>query len=151
MSPVPGIPGFSPDTEPEALRRLGSIRPNARTDALFNDQQSFSSILARDLSKPSSPERSARESAEQLVAISLVQPVLKQLRDSDRAAPPFAPTQAERQFRSLMDAELAQRLVRASNFPLVDRLARDLLTRTQTTDGVRRDGKQDAQPPIPGA
>lgn len=124
----------------------GSLHPSAR-GSLISEQHSFASILARDRRAPT-PEAAARESAEQLVAISLVQPVLKQLRDSDRAAPPFAPTQAERQFRSLMDAELAQRLVRASNFPLVDRLARDLLARAAppSQDGVRRDVKQDAQP-----
>jgi Rod binding domain-containing protein len=140
-------------TEPDAIltavSSVGLNRPQGPRDdgrhPLVTAQRSFASILARDRGAPADPEQSARESAEQLVSISLVQPVLKQLRDSDGAAPPFAPTQAERQFRSLMDAELAQRLVRASNFPLVDRLARDLLARAPATDGVRPDGNQDAQ------
>ncbi len=76
------------------------------------------------------PELRAREAAEQLVAIGLVQPVLKELRESNRASPPFAPSQGERQFRALMDAELAQRITRAAGFSLVERLAHDLLKRS---------------------
>lgn len=79
----------------------------------------------------------AREAAQDFVAIAFVAPVLKQLRDSNNAAPPFAPGAAEKQFGSLMDQQVARQVVRASHFPLVDRVARDLLrtgraTRPQT-------------------
>ncbi len=69
----------------------------------------------------------AREAAQDFVAIAFVAPVLKQLRDSNNAAPPFAPGAAEKQFGSLMDEQVARQVVRASHFPLVDRVARDLL------------------------
>lgn len=69
----------------------------------------------------------AREAAEQLVATTLVLPVLKQLRESNNAAPPFAPTNAEKQFGALLDHRLAHDIVKGANFPMVDRLARDLL------------------------
>ncbi len=104
------------------------------------DQRSFAAILGRDWQAPGAPaqtpEQRARSTAEQYVAIALVQPVLKQLRDPNPAVPPFAPfapTQAERQFRALMDAELAQRLVHAQRFPLVDRIAGDLMARAGLT------------------
>jgi Rod binding domain-containing protein len=81
------------------------------------------------------PEQRAREAAEQLVTQSFILPLLKQMRETDHTAPPFAPSQAEKQFRALGDAGLAQQIVHAARFPLVDRLARDLLKR----------GGQDAQ------
>jgi len=100
-------------------------------DGLAGVQQSFLNVLGKKLpeSKAATPTERARDVAEQYVAIALVQPLLKQLRETSNAAPPFAPTQAEKQFRALTDADLAQQIVRAKQFPLVDRLARDLLIR----------------------
>jgi len=76
---------------------------------------------------PETAEERARLGAEQLVAISFVEPILSMVRESDNAAPPFKPTRAEKQFRALLDADLAQRIVRGANFPLVGRLARQML------------------------
>lgn len=69
----------------------------------------------------------AREAAEKLVSTTLIEPVLKQLRESNNAAEPFAPTEGEKQFGALLDHRLAHDIVKAANFPMVDRLARDLL------------------------
>jgi Rod binding domain-containing protein len=68
----------------------------------------------------------AREAAEEFVSVTFVQPLLKQLRESNHAAAPFAPTQGEKQFRSLADAEIARRIVKASRWGLVDRIASDI-------------------------
>jgi Rod binding domain-containing protein len=75
------------------------------------------------------PREQARAAAEEFVSVALVQPLLMQLRASNSAAPPFAPTQGEKQFQSLLDAELARQITRSSRFAIVDRLATDLLTR----------------------
>lgn len=89
----------------------------------------FSSVLSRfgqgmnDLD----PESKARVVAEEFVAGALIFPILKELRASNNAWGPFAPGKHEEMFASLLDGEIASRIVRASNFPLVDRLARDLL------------------------
>ncbi|MFM9996797.1 MAG: hypothetical protein ACKVU4_13470 [Phycisphaerales bacterium] len=99
---------------------------------LAEEQRSFAAVLARGQSANTmTPQAKAREAAMQLVAVALVQPILKELRDTNSAAPPFAPTQGEQQFRALMDAELAQRVVQAARFPLVDRLAQELLDRAE--------------------
>lgn len=107
-------------------------------DGLAN-QADFASLIGRDQAlhapAPASPDerytdedhRTARRAAEQFVAIALVQPFLKQVRESSQAAPPFAPGPGEKQFRAMQDAAMSQRLVKAAHFPLVDRLARDLL------------------------
>jgi Rod binding domain-containing protein len=104
------------------------VPPSSRLAA---NQAAFSAALGRAKSSNgrSSPD-SARDAAEQFVAATLILPLLKQLRATNNAAPPFAPTQAERQFAALQDAETAQRISHATHFPLVDRLARDLLTKS---------------------
>jgi Rod binding domain-containing protein len=68
----------------------------------------------------------ARKAAEEFVSISLVQPILAQLRKTNQAYGVFAPGEHEKQFGPLMDAEIAMRMTRASNFPLVDAVARNL-------------------------
>lgn len=99
--------------------------------ALTARQADFASVIARaqkDIDdSPEAREDAARESAREFVAVTLVQPLLKQLRDTSQAAAPFAPSGAERQFRSMLDAQMAQRIVRASNFGIVDAIARNLM------------------------
>ena len=64
----------------------------------------------------------ARTAAEGLVATSFIKPVLQQVRDSNNAPAPFGPTQAEKQFGSLLDNQLADEIVHASQFSIVDRI-----------------------------
>jgi hypothetical protein len=119
----------------------GAATPVGPSRGLIDDQRSFAAVLGRAGvgllgSKTdarlgaSTPADKAREAAEQLVAIGLIQPVLKEFREGNRASPPFAPSPGERQFRALLDAELAQRIARAARFPLVERLAHELLKRS---------------------
>jgi len=97
-------------------------------------QRSFSEALgaaSRSDALAAREERSehakAREAAEKLIATTLVEPILKQLRETNNAAPPFGTTPAEKQFGSLLDHRLSQDIVKSANFPIVDRVARDLL------------------------
>jgi Rod binding domain-containing protein len=109
-----------------AVSRIAS-EPGARRT---NDQQLFSQVISRATAKADeTPQHRARAAAEQLVATALVQPILKQMRESNNAAPPFAPNEAERTFRSFMDASLAQRMVSSQRWGLVDQLARRMLGR----------------------
>jgi Rod binding domain-containing protein len=114
-------------------------------------QDSFLAVLGKrmDSSVPATPQARAREVAEQYVSIALVQPLLKQLRETSNAAPPFAPTQAEKQFRALTDADLAQRIVKAKQFPLVDRLAHDLLKRGGELPRPTQDDPDATRIPLP--
>lgn len=68
----------------------------------------------------------ARRASEQLVALTFVQPVLREAREASRAAPPFAPTAIEKQFGPLMDQILSERIVRSSNWAIVERIAHDM-------------------------
>jgi Rod binding domain-containing protein len=114
-------PGFMPSIDPRLTER----------------QEDFASIIGRkQFIGKLTPEEQAREAAEDFVSISFVQPVLAQLRSTNTAAAPFTPTRGEQQFQSMADAQLARKIVRASQFPLVDRLARDLLRRGIPADGA---------------
>lgn len=94
-------------------------------------QEEFATVLARvPRDKGESRQEQARESARHLVAFTLVQPMLKQARESGMAAEPFAPTSGERAFRELADAQLSQRIVRAARFPLVESVAQHVLRLT---------------------
>lgn len=106
----------------------GSLLPGSRLGGVEEDQRLFSAALAR-AEAGETGEGEAREAAEQLVAASLVGPVLKSLRESTGAAGPFAPGSGERMFRELQDAVLAQRLVKSAQWPLVDTLAQRMLRR----------------------
>ena len=110
-----------------------------------NDQSraDFASVLGKTQNDPNEdPATKARRTAENFVSIALVQPLLKQLRESDHTAAPFGPSDGEKQFRGLMDAQLAQRVVRAAHFPLVERIASDL---------AKRAGRQPGSTDAPGS
>jgi len=112
-------------------------RPEHR---LNGSQTSFRQVLGQGGGEGASgitAEQRAVSTAEQLVAVALVQPLLAQMRESSNAAPPFAPTQAEKQIRALQDASVAQQIVHASRFPMVDRLARGMLDRAERQGGDR--------------
>lgn len=98
--------------------------------SLADAQRTFAESLSIAERRPDGTRATARETAEKLVAITFVEPVLKRLRESDGAAPPFAPGPGERQFRALLDARVAHDVVRAARLPMVDRLAHDLLRRS---------------------
>lgn len=120
---------------PSPLTTTPSIDARSSMDAaLFSPRRDrtassdFASVLGKAQAKADeTPEEFARRSAESFVAIGLIQPLLQQLRESNHAAPPFAPTGGEKQFQGLMDAELAQRMVQRTNFPLVERITAKLL------------------------
>ena len=68
-----------------------------------------------------------RESAAQLVSSAFIVPVLNSLRNSPFLEPPFAPNHAEKRFAPLLDQLIADRIVSAGNFPLVDVIVNRLL------------------------
>lgn len=98
-----------------------------------SERAEFAEILA--MAGDPGPARDAdeaRRAAERLVSVVLVQPILKQVRETNQAAPPFAPTSGQKQFQSMLDAKLAQEITRSARFPLVERLARDMRERSPT-------------------
>ncbi len=76
----------------------------------------------------------ARLAAEGLVSATFIEPILKQVRESNNTPPPFGPSSAEKQFSSLLDTKLADEIVKAANFPLVERITAQLLKNMPQTD-----------------
>ena len=101
---------------------------------LRESQRSFMAATGRvHYDHSADEEANARRSAEQFVAGTLILPMLKQLRDSASAAPPpFGPSDGEKKFHAPADAQLADSIVGAKGFPLVDRLTDTLLRRGTT-------------------
>lgn len=116
-----------------------ALRPGRAPAGLLERQRSFTEVLSKATGEGerAGPEDRARQAARDFVAMAFVQPVLKQLRESNHTAAPFAPGPGERQFRALMDAEIARKVVGSSDWPLVDRLARQLLERQRGADSAK--------------
>ncbi|MGD1915169.1 MAG: hypothetical protein ACFCBV_03145 [Phycisphaerales bacterium] len=106
---------------------------------MLQRQRDFSSVIARDQGRDPSTA-SARKAAEDFVSMAFVQPLLAQLRETNNAAAPFAPGPAERQFGELMDQVLSKQIVRASSFPLVERIESDLSERSAQLEAMRSAG-----------
>lgn len=93
----------------------------------LESQRSFEDVMGvvRNSDRIEGEGRS-REAAEKLVARALLEPLLARARESGWAAEPFAPTRAEKQFRGLVDAQVAEEVVRRGNFEIVNRIAETL-------------------------
>lgn len=72
----------------------------------------------------------ARKAAEGLVSNTFIEPILKQIRESNDAPPPFGPTDAEKQFGALLDTKVADEIVQGTNFPIVEQITQRLLSYT---------------------
>jgi Rod binding domain-containing protein len=106
-------------------------------------RNSFASVLGKTQQRDGEdPATKARQTAESFVSITFIQPLLKQLRESNHTPAPFGPSEGEKQFQGLMDAELAQRVVKAAHFPLVERITGDLMKRSgRSAGGMDAPGK----------
>lgn len=89
-------------------------------EAVARSEPAFADVMRRARGAAGTDE--VREAAEDLVANAFIAPVLRQIRETSDAAPPFQPTPAEKQFGQMLDAETARQIVRKSRLPLVDRL-----------------------------
>ena len=112
---------------------------SAASSTVLQRQQDFSSVIARDQGNDTT-SAPARKAAEDFVSMAFVQPLLAQLRETNNAAQPFAPGPAERQFGEIMDQVLSKQIVRASSFPLVDRIESDLSERSALIEAMRSSG-----------
>ena len=108
---------------PIDTRKVGSKHKNPLTSANQNPLTRANPI--EDSNKAAIAK--ARMAAEGLVATTFIEPILKQVRESNNTPPPFGPSSAEKQFSSLLDTKLADKIVHAANFPLVERITAQLL------------------------
>lgn len=124
----------------DGLGQLGSLTgllPTASAGARRHDARAdFASILGisdRVVARPEG-EEATREAAEQFVAKAFIEPALAVARESNKLPPPLGPSNGEKQFASLIDAQRAMDLVRSTRWPIVDRLVHDLSRGTEKKD-----------------
>ncbi len=110
---------------PTAIQGL-SVAPEARADA--RHEVAFADVMRK--ARGGASEAEVRQAAEDLVANAFLAPVLRQIRETSDAAPPFQPTPAEKQFGQMLDLETARQIVRKSELPIVQRL-------TETFEALR--------------
>ena len=119
----------------------GAFRgPSSVGKRLVHNQRGFAESLGTQIThgrtresaraERGTPEDQARKAAQEMVSLSFIQPILTQMSESRHTEGPFAASAAEKQFRGMQDRLLADELMQASNFPLVDRLASRLLARS---------------------
>lgn len=79
----------------------------------------------------------ARQAAEQLVATTLVQPLLQQMRNDPFKSDLMHGGFAEDAFGAQLDTQLADRIVRRANWPIVQRLVDTVMQRLQPVAAPR--------------
>jgi len=110
--------------------RMGSVMRRA--------QRSFGSTLGAMTGKAGDPA-DTRTAAQEFVSIAFVEPVLRSLRESNHAPAPFGPTEAEKNFGPLLDAEISKQIVAHEHYGLVDAVARQLLNAGAASAGASQE------------
>ncbi len=94
---------------------------------------------------PANPrEASALDTAQKLIATTLIKPILADARAARNAPAPWGQTQAEKQFGSLLDNRIADDISKASNFPIAQRIAEQIIKNSPSLNL-----QPDAQPGLP--
>lgn len=115
---------------------------SARDQQRNSERETFASTFNRAKREgPMTPQREARDAAEGLVSMALLQPVLKQMREANNAQAPFGPGQGEKTMRAMLDQAWADNIVKTGNWSLVDRIEERMLERLGK-------GKPKAQGPL---
>jgi hypothetical protein len=115
---IPGATGLT--RTPEAFQRM---LLDAAAPALDGRPDGESGPANSDEAKPAIDPR-AREAAMQMIASTFIVPVLSEARQGEFLEEPFAPGDSERRFGPLFDQELADRIVHAAEFPMLDSILR---------------------------
>jgi len=101
------------------------------TNRFVNDNHEVETLVDKD---DDTLAAKARQAAEEFVAISLVQPILNNLRSEPLVDPEnmaIHPGEGEKVMQPLWDAQVAKRIVKAADWPIVDRLADQLLKKSR--------------------
>lgn len=108
-------------TEPYQALRATENHPNS-SSGIRDDSGAAAAPAAQ-----SARQLSALDTAQKLIATTLIKPILAQARASNNAPPPFNQTQAEKQFGALLDNKIADDISKASGFPIAQRIADKIL------------------------
>ncbi|MBL4810492.1 MAG: hypothetical protein JKY43_10605 [Phycisphaerales bacterium] len=79
-------------------------------------------------------EATALNTAQKLIATTLIKPILAEARAARDAPAPWGQTQAEKQFGGLLDNRIADDISKAANFPIAQRIADQILKNSPNVD-----------------
>ena len=120
--------GSDPITKPEKTpsNPADLIRAATTPESITRD--------ANPTINPTPREISALDTAQKLVSTTLIKPILAQARAARDAPAPWGQTQAEKQFGALLDNRIADDIAKASNFPIAQRIADQILKNSPIID-----------------
>ncbi|MFK7758994.1 MAG: hypothetical protein AB8C13_03485 [Phycisphaerales bacterium] len=114
--------GVNPKARTEPYQALRATENHPNHPANKSGVRDDSGLAAAPI--PQAVNRaSALDTAQKLIATTLIKPILAQARASNNAPPPFNQTQAEKQFGALLDNKIADDISKASSFPIAQRIA----------------------------
>jgi len=124
------------------IDNLTPAAQNAAPSARKLPTQSFEKFLnPRDAATDrvtSSMADKTQELAQELVAITLFQPIFAQMRDDPFRSDMFHGGQVEDAFGPQLDAILSERIAQSTNFPIVEAIHRRMIRDTQATRDASR-------------
>ncbi len=122
---------IEPTASIDMMAKLARPGPAGGTGAA-QGSESFAKALQKEAQTHG--RSAARQAATELVASALLVPVLDAMYERPLAEAPFAPTAAEKRFAPMLSQHLADRIIGAANFPLVDTILDRLLGPEVATD-----------------
>ena len=112
------------------MNELSSISTTAQHGLQLPKKQSIPALQS-----PSAAQQlEAKDTAEKLIATTLIKPILAQARAARDAPAPWGQTQAEKQFGALLDNRIADDIAKSSNFPIAQRIADQILSNAPIQD-----------------
>tara|TARA_R110002096_G_scaffold435816_6_gene663423 strand:+ start:58426 stop:58953 length:528 start_codon:yes stop_codon:yes gene_type:complete len=110
----------------------GKVIPDPNRNRLTRAHDSTEATATKDGTgnKVSAQELKALDTAQKLVSTTLIKPILAQARASRDAPAPWGQTQAEKQFGALLDNRISDDIAKASNFPIAQRIADQIMRNT---------------------
>jgi|GEM_PF-2347615 len=112
----------------------GKVIPDPNRNRLTRAHDNTEATASNDGTKVDAKliaaEAKALDTAQKLVSTTLIKPILAQARASRDAPAPWGQTQAEKQFGALLDNRISDDIAKASNFPIAQRIADQIMRNT---------------------
>tara|TARA_R110002072_G_scaffold85547_1_gene193707 strand:+ start:1302 stop:1835 length:534 start_codon:yes stop_codon:yes gene_type:complete len=130
-SPLRGAANTEAARSAPTSQTEGKVAPDPDRNPITRAPDSTEAIASSDgtkvTAKVTAEEAKALDTAQKLVSTTLIKPILAQARAARDAPAPWGQTQAEKQFGALLDNRLSDDIAKASNFPIAQRIADQIL------------------------
>jgi Rod binding domain-containing protein len=125
------------DSGSASTRARGALQRDF--DKLLAGQSATAQVSGGAGSLTSAEAKQLRQATEQMVASAFILPMLQQIRQDPFKSDLFHGGQGEEMFGQLLDTQLADRIVKRTNFPLVESLYNEMARRVTGVSPTRLD------------